>query len=141
MPVLDPTPVRRGRAVPARPSSRRTAAGPLPVRGRSPVRGGADLRRRPALAMVGALVLAATALRLAIPRGLWLDEAISVREGLESLGENCQDILDRFFCRDESYNTIGEALDLPAGTIASRISRCLAKLRDFFGEEGRNPAA
>ena len=70
-----------------------------------------------------------------------LDEAISVREGLESLGENCQDILDRFFCRDESYNTIGEALDLPAGTIASRISRCLAKLRDFFGEEGRNPAA
>jgi RNA polymerase sigma factor (sigma-70 family) len=70
-----------------------------------------------------------------------LDEAISVREGLDSLGESCQDILDRFFCRDESYNTIGEALGIPPGTIASRISRCLAKLRDFFGEEGRNPAA
>jgi RNA polymerase sigma factor (sigma-70 family) len=70
-----------------------------------------------------------------------LDEAISVREGLESLGENCQDILDRFFCRDESYNTIGEALGIPPGTIASRISRCLAKLREIFGEEGRNPAA
>ena len=80
MPVLDPTPVRRGRAVPARPSSRRTAAGPLPVRGRSPVRGGADLSRGPALAMLSALVLAATALRLAIPRGLWLDEAISVHQ-------------------------------------------------------------
>jgi hypothetical protein len=37
--------------------------------------------------------------------------------------------LDRFFCRDESYRAIGEALELPAGTIASRISRCLAKLR------------
>jgi len=80
MPVLDPTPVRRGRAVPARPSSRRTAAGPLPVRGRSPVRGGADLGRGPALAMVAALVVAATAIRLAIPRGLWLDEAISVHQ-------------------------------------------------------------
>jgi RNA polymerase sigma factor (sigma-70 family) len=70
-----------------------------------------------------------------------LDEAMSVREGLERLGENCQEILDRFFCRDESYNTIGEALGLPAGTIASRISRCLGKLRAFFTEEGRNPAA
>jgi DNA-directed RNA polymerase specialized sigma24 family protein len=34
---------------------------------------------------------------------------------------------------------IGEALDLPAATIASRISRCLAKLRVEM--EGRNPEA
>ena len=39
------------------------------------------------------------------------------------------DFLDRFFARDESYRTISEALDLPSGTIASRISRCLGKLR------------
>ena len=32
---------------------------------------------------------------------------------------------------------IGDALDLPAGTIASRISRCLVKLRTEL--EGRNP--
>jgi RNA polymerase sigma factor (sigma-70 family) len=70
-----------------------------------------------------------------------LDDAMSVRDGLEQLGENCKEILDRFFCRDESYTTIGEALGIPAGTIASRISRCLAKLRALFGEEGRNPAA
>ena len=44
-----------------------------------------------------------------------------------------------FFARDESYQTIGEALEIPSGTIASRISRCLAKLREIF--EGRNPAA
>ena len=42
---------------------------------------------------------------------------------------NCREILDRFFARDESYRLIGDALDLPAGTIASRISRCLVKLR------------
>src|SRR5215210_6203988 len=65
-----------------------------------------------------------------------LDEALAVHEALAILSDNCQDILDRFFARDESYRTIGEALDLPSGTIASRISRCLTKLRAEM--EGRN---
>jgi RNA polymerase sigma factor (sigma-70 family) len=69
-----------------------------------------------------------------------LDEALAVHAALAELPENCRDILDRFFCRDESYRSIGEQLDLPPGTIASRISRCLAKLRELF--EGRpEPAA
>jgi RNA polymerase sigma-70 factor, ECF subfamily len=68
-----------------------------------------------------------------------LDEALAVREAMGDLSESCQEILDRFFARDESYQTIGEALEIPSGTIASRISRCLAKLREIF--EGRNPAA
>ena len=68
-----------------------------------------------------------------------LDEALDVQEGLEALSEDCREILDRFFARDESYRTIGEALDLPAGTIASRISRCLGKLREKL--EGRKPSA
>ncbi len=66
-----------------------------------------------------------------------LEEAFDVHEALGAMSENCRDILDRFFARDESYRTIGDALDLPAGTIASRISRCLEKLRAAF--EGRNP--
>ena len=65
-----------------------------------------------------------------------LDEAMTVRAGLEAVGDACREILDRFFCRDESYRDIGEALDLPAGTIASRISRCLSKLRTEL--EGRS---
>ena len=65
-----------------------------------------------------------------------IDEAMTVRAGLDAVGEMCREILDRFFCRDESYRAIGEALDLPAGTIASRISRCLAKLRAEL--EGRS---
>ena len=68
-----------------------------------------------------------------------LDESMAVHEALAILPDSCQDILDRFFARDESYRTIGEALDLPSGTIASRISRCLAKLRVEM--EGRNPEA
>jgi RNA polymerase sigma-70 factor (ECF subfamily) len=58
-----------------------------------------------------------------------LDEAFAVHECLARLSEECRDVLDRFFCQDESYKTIGEALGIPAGTIASRISRCLARLK------------
>ncbi len=65
-----------------------------------------------------------------------LDEAFAVRQALVQLGEPCNEMLDRFFARDESYRTIGEELNLPPGTIASRISRCLAKLREQL--EGRN---
>jgi RNA polymerase sigma factor (sigma-70 family) len=65
-----------------------------------------------------------------------LDQALTVRAGLDAVGEPCRDILDRFFCRDESYKAIGDALGLPSGTIASRISRCLTKLRAEL--EGRS---
>jgi RNA polymerase sigma-70 factor (ECF subfamily) len=58
-----------------------------------------------------------------------LDEAMTVHAALTGLSPDCREILDRFFTRDESYRTIGAELDLPAGTIASRISRCLGKLR------------
>jgi RNA polymerase sigma factor (sigma-70 family) len=68
-----------------------------------------------------------------------LDEALVVHEALAAAPGHCREILDRFFCRDESYRTIGEALDLPPGTIASRISRCLSRLREFF--EGKKPVA
>ena len=68
-----------------------------------------------------------------------LDEALVVHEALATLPDNCREILDRFFARDESYRNIGDALDLPAGTIASRISRCLVKLRSEL--EGRKPSS
>jgi RNA polymerase sigma factor (sigma-70 family) len=66
-----------------------------------------------------------------------IDEAFAVREALDELGDPCRELLDRFFARDESYRTIGDELDIPHGTIASRISRCLDKLRKEF--EGRKP--
>jgi len=66
-----------------------------------------------------------------------LDEALDVHDALTRLGGDCREILDRFFARDESYKTIGDALELPSGTIASRISRCLSKLKDTL--EGRKP--
>ena len=65
-----------------------------------------------------------------------LDDAMSVRAALDKVGDPCREILDRFFCRDESYRTIGDDLEIPAGTIASRISRCLDKVRTEL--DGRN---
>ena len=67
-----------------------------------------------------------------------LDESFAVHEALAALSGPCREVLDRFFARDESYRTIGAELQLPPGTIASRISRCLRRLRELL--EGRNPA-
>jgi RNA polymerase sigma factor (sigma-70 family) len=75
-----------------------------------------------------------------------LDEALTVHGALDRLSPECHEILDRFFCRDESYRTIGAELELPGGTIASRIARCLARLRDVLEpahgrSEGRKSAS
>lgn len=69
-----------------------------------------------------------------------IDEAMTVRASLDAVGEDCREILDRFFGRDESYRAIGDALSLPAGTIASRISRCLAKLKKQLEGRSGGPA-
>jgi RNA polymerase sigma factor (sigma-70 family) len=61
---------------------------------------------------------------------LEVEEAFMVREAVAGLSDACQDIIDRFFAQDQSYRTISEELDIPAGTIASRIARCLRKLRN-----------
>jgi len=65
-----------------------------------------------------------------------IDEAVTVHEALARLPEQCRELLDRFFARDQSYRTLGAVLDLPAGTIASRISRCLAKLAEELRKIG-----
>jgi RNA polymerase sigma factor (sigma-70 family) len=66
-----------------------------------------------------------------------LDDALTVQDALSTLSQDCREVLDRFFCRDESYRTIGVALGIPAGTIASRISRCLARLRERLTGKSR----
>src|SRR6266566_3294633 len=67
-------------------------------------------------------------------------QGFRLREAVTTLSESCQEVLDRFFARDESYRTISAELDLPAGTIASRISRCLVQLRaELEGRKASTP--
>ncbi len=63
-----------------------------------------------------------------------IDDAMSIQQAMSVLPEHCHEIVDRFFARDESYRTIGETLGIPSGTIASRISRCLDKLKEHLGD-------
>jgi RNA polymerase sigma-70 factor (ECF subfamily) len=71
-----------------------------------------------------------------------LDDALAVRDALGRLSPDCREVLDRFFARDESYRTIGAALGIPSGTIASRISRCLEHLREeFLGRKAAVPTS
>lgn len=68
---------------------------------------------------------------------LAVEQAMTVRDALDRLPDHQREILDRFFVRDESYRTIAATMDLPPGTIASRISRALAALRTEFEGPGK----
>lgn len=65
-----------------------------------------------------------------------LDSALSVQQMLGTLPEQFADVLDRFFCRGESYETIASELEISTGTVASRISRGLEKLRATLEADG-----
>ena len=64
-----------------------------------------------------------------------IDSGLRVQQMLGGVPEPFREILDRFFSRGESYRQIAAALDLPPGTIASRVSRGLEKLRVLVAEE------
>ena len=54
-------------------------------RGRLPRRGEPDTSRRTALGILAALIVLGLVLRLAVPRGIWLDEAITIHQARLSL--------------------------------------------------------
>jgi RNA polymerase sigma-70 factor (ECF subfamily) len=58
-----------------------------------------------------------------------IDLALDIRDALDMLPEDSREVIDRFFCRDQSYAQISRDLGIPEGTVASRISRSLTRLR------------
>jgi RNA polymerase sigma-70 factor (ECF subfamily) len=65
-----------------------------------------------------------------------LELAMTVQRALAELPAAFGEALTRFFLEDESYRAIAEALDVPAGTVASRISRGLSMLRAVLDSDG-----
>ena len=63
-----------------------------------------------------------------------IELAMTVRCALDELPAPFADALKRFFLEDESYRTIGDALGVPGGTVASRIARGLSQLRELLDE-------
>ncbi len=58
-----------------------------------------------------------------------VEEAVLVGEALARLEPPCDDVLRRFFLMEQKYDEIASALRVPPGTVASRIARCLVRLR------------
>jgi RNA polymerase sigma factor (sigma-70 family) len=64
-----------------------------------------------------------------------IELAMTVQRALDGLPAPFGEALRRFFIDDASYRTIGAALGVPAGTIASRISRGLSMLRGVLDSD------
>jgi RNA polymerase sigma-70 factor, ECF subfamily len=73
----------------------------------------------------------------ATPPDLALDEArhdAAVRAAIEALPERLRSVLVMCLYSNLDYATIGAALEIPAGTVGSRRTEAVAKLKEAIGE-------
>ncbi len=61
-------------------------------------------------------------------------DAVSVMQALQKVDEHYRVPLAMFYLEDFSYNEIAEVLEVPAGTVMSRLARGKAQLRVLLGE-------
>jgi RNA polymerase sigma-70 factor (ECF subfamily) len=63
-----------------------------------------------------------------------IEHAFTLREAIGTIEEPCRRIVTLFFFEGRSYRDIAATLAIPEGTVASRIARCVAKLRSKLAE-------
>ena len=63
-----------------------------------------------------------------------------VAEAIESLPEGEREALLLFAWEDLSYQHVAEALDVPVGTVRSRLNRARARLRELLAASGKERA-
>ncbi len=61
-----------------------------------------------------------------------IELALDVRDALDALPMGNREVLDRFFRQGQSYRQISDELGIAQGTVASRISRSLERLRGLL---------
>jgi RNA polymerase sigma factor (sigma-70 family) len=59
-------------------------------------------------------------------------ESSMLTRGIERLGQECQQIIRLRYFHQQSYNEICALLELPLGTVCSRLKRCLTRLKDML---------
>ncbi len=67
-------------------------------------------------------------------RLLHAEDRQQIELALSLLGEKCRTILRMKYYDEYSYKQIGEALNIPAGTVASRLKRSLLQLKKAWEE-------
>lgn len=60
------------------------------------------------------------------------EDALTVQSAMERLPAECRDVLAKAFYEERRYAEIAAALGIPEGTVASRIARCLTRLRGLL---------
>ena len=60
-------------------------------------------------------------------------DSIAVMQALQRVDEHYRVPLAMFYLEDFSYKEIADALEVPAGTVMSRLARGKAQLRAFLG--------
>lgn len=61
-----------------------------------------------------------------------VEEARAVWEALEALSPECREPLRLFYLEGRRYEEIAQALGVAPGTVASRLARCLVRLRHLL---------
>lgn len=59
-------------------------------------------------------------------------------EALTELSESCQHVIALRYFRQMSYQEICSVMELPLGTVCSRLKRCLAKMKTKISHSGSN---
>lgn len=63
---------------------------------------------------------------------LFEEEASQMMKALRKLSPDCQEVIRKRYFDDLAYKEICQELDLPLGTVCSRLKRCLTRLRAIY---------
>ncbi|MCE1246014.1 MAG: sigma-70 family RNA polymerase sigma factor [Firmicutes bacterium] len=63
------------------------------------------------------------------------EDSLELMTSLQQLSAECRDIIKKRYYDDLSYKEICDELNLPLGTVCSRLKRCLLRLKEIYVEK------
>lgn len=65
---------------------------------------------------------------------IFKEEALQLMASLKCLSPDCREVIKKRYFDDLSYKEICDELELPLGTVCSRLKRCLSRLKEIYGK-------